>query len=95
MLNSHIVYAELTEIHVDEKIKLEFTSPIFNTKTNTLTLNMAATNISDIPIFTPLKIIITGTSTPDVTVSNPDGYTSEGLPYFDLTPYIADKELSP
>src|SRR3972149_10867823 len=95
MLNSHIVYAELTEIHVDEKVKLEFTSPIFNTKTNTLTLNMAATNISDIPIFTPLKIIITGTSTPDVTVSNPDGYTSEGLPYFDLTPYIADKEISP
>ena len=95
MLNSHIVYAELTEIHVDEKVKLEFTSPIFNTKTNTLTLNMAATNISDIPIFTPLKIIITGTSTPDVTVSNPDGYTSEGLPYFDLTPYIADREISP
>ncbi|HBI25100.1 MAG TPA: hypothetical protein DDX84_13100, partial [Nitrospiraceae bacterium] len=63
MLNSHIVYAELTEIYVDEKVKLEFTSPIFNTKTNTLTLNMAATNISDIPIFTPLKIIITGTST--------------------------------
>src|SRR3990172_7922091 len=95
MLNSHIVYAELTEFDAGEKVKLEFTSPIFNTKTNTLTLNMAATNISDIPIFTPLKIIITGTSTPDVTVSNPDGYTSEGLPYFDLTPYIADKELSP
>ena len=95
MLNSHIVYAELTEFDAGEKVKLEFTSPVFNTKTNTLTLNMAATNISDIPIFTPLKIIITGTSTPDVTVSNPDGYTSEGLPYFDLTPYIADKELSP
>jgi len=95
MLNSHIVYAELTEFDAGEKVKLEFTSPVFNTKTNTLTLNMAATNISDIPIFTPLKIIITGISTPDVTVSNPDGYTSEGLPYFDLTPYIADKELSP
>lgn len=95
IISSGIAHGEMIEQNVDDMTSLEFTSPLFNTRTNTLTLNMAAANISDKSIFTPLKVIITGISTPDVTVANPDGYTPEGLPYFDLSRYIDDKELSP
>ena len=91
---SKAVYGELLEENVDDRITLEFTSPLFNTRTNILTLNMAVTNVSDTPISTPLKVVITGISTPDVTVANPNGYTLEGLPFFDLTSYIGDNELS-
>ena len=90
-----VAHGELLEENVDGMTRLDFTAPVFNTRTNTLTLNMAVTNISDISIHTPLKVIITSISTQDVTLANPDGYTQEGLPYFDLTRYIADQELSP
>ena len=93
--SSNVVYGELIETTVAEMTRLDFTAPLFNTRTNILTLEMTATNISDTSIFTPLKVVITGTSTPDVKVANPDGYTPEGLPYFDLTSNISDKELSP
>ena len=88
-------HGELIEENVYELTRIDFTSPVFNTKTNTLSLNMVVTNVSDSAIHTPLKVIITGISTPDVTVANPDGYSLEGLPYFDLTGNIADHELSP
>lgn len=93
--SSGIVYGELIEENVEEMISLEFTSPLFNTRTNTLTLNMGVTNISTTPVFTPLKVVITGISAPDVKVANPDGYTPDGMPFFDLTTFIDDTELSP
>ncbi len=95
ILGGGIAHGELIEENVDELARIDFTSPVFNTKTNTLSLNMVVTNVSDSLIHTPLKVIITGISTPDVTVANPDGYTQDGLPYFDLTGNIADHELSP
>ncbi len=95
ILGNGIAQGELIEENVDGITRLDFTSPVFNTRTNTLTLDMAVTNISDSSIRTPLKVIITSISTQDVTLANPDGYTPEGLPYFDLTRYIADQELSP
>lgn len=90
-----IAHGEWVETNVDDRIQLEFTAPIFNMKSSILTLDMTATNISEAPLFTPLKIVITGISTPYVTVSNPDGHTSEGIPFFDMTPEITDAELSP
>ena len=88
-------HGELIEENVDDLTRIAFTSPAFNTRTNTLSLGMVVTNISDTAIHTPLKVVVTGISTPDVTVANPDGYTQDGLPYFDLTGNIADHELSP
>jgi len=90
-----IAHGEWIETNVDDRVQLEFTAPIFNTRSNILTLDMTATNISEASLFTPLKIVITGISIPYVTVSNPDGYTPEGIPFFDMTPGITDAELSP
>ncbi|MBI5406232.1 MAG: carboxypeptidase regulatory-like domain-containing protein [Nitrospirae bacterium] len=90
-----IAYSEWIETNVDDRVQLEFTAPMFNTRSNILTLDMTAANISEASLFTPLKIMITGISTPYVTVTNPDGYTSEGIPFFDLTPGITDAVLSP
>ena len=90
-----IAYSEWIETNVDDRVQLEFTAPIFNTRSNILTLDMTSANISEASLFTPLKIMITGISTPYVTVSNPDGYTPEGIPFFDMTPGITDAELSP
>lgn len=90
-----IAHSELIEENIDDTTRIDFTSPLFNTRTNTLSLNMTVTNIGDNAILTPLKVIITGISTPDVTVANPDGFTPEGLPYYDLTVKIPDHELSP
>ncbi|MBI5193931.1 MAG: carboxypeptidase regulatory-like domain-containing protein [Nitrospirae bacterium] len=94
ILSSSIAYAELQETNVDDKTLLEFTSPVFNTRTNIMTLNMAITNISDTTIMSPLKIVITGISNSDVKVSNPDGYTPGGLPFFDMAAYISNQGLS-
>ncbi|HZX48477.1 MAG TPA: carboxypeptidase regulatory-like domain-containing protein, partial [Nitrospirota bacterium] len=88
-------HGELLEQNVDDLTRIDFKSPVFNTRTSTLSLGLVVTNMSDTAIQTPLKMIITGISTPDVTVANPDGYTLEGLPYIDLTVLIADHELSP
>lgn len=90
-----IAHGEWIEINADDRVQLEFTAPIFNTRSNILTLDMAATNISETSLFTPLKMMITGISSPDVSVVNPDGYTPEGIPLFDLTTVITDAELSP
>lgn len=94
ILNS-TAYAELQEINVDDRATLEFTYPVFNTRTNTLTLNMSVTNISNTTILQPMKVVITGISSPDVTVSNPGGYTSEGLPFFKMDSYIGNTGLLP
>lgn len=95
ILSSSPANAEMLEDNVNDMTSLEFTSPLFNTKTNILTLNMTISNISDISIFTPLKVIITGISSADVSVANPDGYTPEGYPYLDLTPFINGRKLAP
>lgn len=95
IFNGRIAYGELLERNVEDKTALEFTSPLFNTRTNILTLNMTVANISDTSFFTQMKVVITGISAPDVTVANPDGYTSEGLPFFDMALYIDNAELSP
>ncbi|MDD5435059.1 MAG: hypothetical protein PH343_06490, partial [Nitrospira sp.] len=94
ILNS-TAYAELQEVNVDDKAVLEFTYPVFDTRTNTLTLNMSVTNISNTTILQPMKVVITGISSPDVTVSNPGGYTSEGLPYFNMDSYVGNAGLLP
>ncbi len=88
-------HGALIEQNIDDLTRLDFTSPVFNTRTSTLSLDMVVTNISDTAIHIPLKVIITGISTTDVTVANPDGYTVKGLPYFDLSGGITDHELSP
>jgi len=93
--NERVVHAGLIEVNVDNSTSLAFTSPLFNTKTNILTLNMTVSNISDAPLFTPMRVVITGISTGDVTIVDPDGYTSEGLPFFDMDRYIDDGELAP
>ncbi len=91
----HAAYGALLEENVDDLTRIDFASPVFNTRTSTLSLSMVVTNVSDKAVHTPLKVIITGISTPDVTIANPDGYTGEGFPYFDLTGNITDHELSP
>lgn len=95
MCHNGVAYAERIEGNVDDRTSLEFTSPLFNTRTNILTLNMTVANISDTSLFTPMKVVITGISAPDVAVANPDGYTPEGLPFFDMALYVDDGELSP
>ena len=90
-----IARGEWVETTVNDRVHLEFTAPIFNMKSSILTLDMTATNSSEAPLFTPLRIVITAISTPDVTVVNPDGYTPEGIPFFDMTPENTDTELSP
>lgn len=95
IFSGRALYAELQETNVDDKTTIAFTSPVFNTRTNTLTLNMAVTNISDTAVFTPMKVVITGISSPDVTVSNPDGYTPEGLPFFNIDSYVVNNDLMP
>lgn len=95
IFSGRTVYAELQETNINDKTTITFTSPVFNTRTNTLTLNMAVTNISDTTVVAPIKVVITGISSPDVTVSNSDGYTPEGLPFFKLDPYVVNNDLTP
>src|SRR4030067_3579861 len=64
-------------------------------KASILTPDMTPTKNSEAPLSTPLRIVITAISTLDVTVVNPDGYTPEGIPFFDMTPENTDTRLPP
>lgn len=60
------------------------------------TVNVSIKNVSQEDIPTPIKAVIENIDVPDVTVTNADGLTSDGKPYFDYSALVgSDNVLSP
>ena len=73
------------ETDISDKVQLVKSRMMYNRTTQQNYLDVSLTNISDDIVVTPIKVVIESISSPDVTVSNADGYTEDGLPYFEYT----------
>jgi hypothetical protein len=59
-------------------------------------MDVIVTNTSAQTISGPIQLVLEGISTPDVTlVNSPDGQTSDGKDYLDLTDETGDGSLDP
>ncbi|WP_435549928.1 DUF1566 domain-containing protein [Desulfobacterium sp. N47] len=75
--------AVFAETDVSDKVQLIQSRLLFDRLTSQNYLDVSVKNISNEVLLTPIKIVIDSISTPDVTVANADGVTSEGKPYFE------------
>ncbi len=71
------------ETDVTEKIEIEESRLRYDRRAKTSSLNVAITNISADTMLSPVKVVITSISSPDVTIENAPGLTSDGKPYFE------------
>ncbi|SHO52966.1 MopE-related protein [Desulfopila aestuarii] len=70
------------ETDITDKIQQNSTRMLFNRQTNENYFDVSLTNKSAEVFLTPITVVIDSISTDAVTVSNPDGYTDNGKPYF-------------
>lgn len=85
-----VVPVQSAEIDKTECFELNRGRPYYdysNQQTYSLT---SLTNISTETFHTPLKLVITSITSPQVTVSQPDGLTADNKPYFHLTAPVVD-----
>ena len=67
----------------------------YNEQTKQLIAEYAITNQSQYPVKTPLLVAIANISDPTVTVRDPDGFTPEGIPYYNISDLVSDNKLNP
>ncbi len=67
----------------------------WNEKNKVLYSQIDIANQGQYPIKTPLVIGISNVSNPRVVPSDIDGFTAEGIPYYDLSRFVPSKTLAP
>ena len=70
------------ETDVTDKVEIVKSRLMFNRSTSENYLDVSVKNVSDDILLTPVKVVITNISSTNITVSNADGYTNDGLPFF-------------
>jgi len=83
------------QVCVDDYVSLTYGYMRFNRRTGLMSIDVMITNTSSQTIGGPLQLVMEGISTPDVTLANPDGQTSDGKDYLDLTDETGDGILDP
>lgn len=76
------------ETDVTDTVEVQKSRLVYDRRTKTSSLDVSLKNTSPESLVSPVKVVLTGI-TPSVTVSNADGNTAAGLPYFEygsLTP---------
>ncbi|MFN9852315.1 MAG: putative Ig domain-containing protein, partial [Planctomycetota bacterium] len=76
-------------------IGTEYGVTSWNKRKDTLYAELAVKNTGTYPIATPLVIGITDISNPTVIPVDIDGYTPDGIPYYNFSRFVADGMLSP
>jgi large repetitive protein len=66
----------------------------FNTDTELLYANTAIKNIGEYAINSPLLVAVDHISLPTVVLRNPDGFTPDGVPYYNFSARMADGKLN-
>jgi hypothetical protein len=68
--------------NVDHLVSTKFPKPAFNRATGTYdTVGKVLNRSSDRTLLAPMSLVVTSTSLPDVTLANPSGTTTDGLPF--------------
>lgn len=65
----------------------------FNRLTGEFSFFATWTNNGGDQFVAPLQVVIESISSPNVTATNPDGYTPDGKPYFDYSSLVSDGVL--
>ncbi|WP_235908569.1 putative Ig domain-containing protein [Roseiconus nitratireducens] len=73
----------------------EYGRTSFNDSTDRLWTDLAIENAGNFPVDAPLFVAINNLSDPSVRVARPDGFTPDGLPYFEYTSLVDDGTLDP
>jgi len=81
--------------NVDAYVSLTYGYMRFDRRTGLMSMDVVVTNTSAHTISGPLQLVLEGISSPDVTLANPDGQTSGGKDYIDLTDETGDGSLDP
>jgi hypothetical protein len=84
-----------TPVPVDGYVSLTHGRVRFDRRTGLMSMDVVVTNTSARTISGPLKLVLDGISSPDVTLANSDGQTSAGKDYVDLTSATDDGSLDP
>jgi hypothetical protein len=85
-----------TPVSVDDYVSLTYGRMGFDRRTGLMYMDVIVTNTSAQTISGPIQLVLEGISTPDVTlVNSPDGQTSDGKDYLDLTDETGDGSLDP
>jgi RHS repeat-associated protein/uncharacterized repeat protein (TIGR01451 family) len=67
----------------------------FNEGTDVLYAGLRVQNVGAYPVDAPVRVVIGNLSDPTVAAHKPDGFTADGLPYFDLSSFVTGPALEP
>jgi RHS repeat-associated protein len=87
--------AALFSTNVSGSFRGEYGQTSFNAQTNVLYADVAVRNTGTYLVDAPVYVAIDNISDPSVRVRAPNGYTPEGVPYYDFTSLVAGGELDP
>lgn len=71
------------ETDVTDLVEIQQSRLRYDRRTGTSSTQVCIKNISEEVLLTPIKVVIDDISDPSVSVSNADGYTEDGKPYFE------------
>ncbi len=77
-----VPWMAFAETDVTSKVELIKSGLVYDRRTLTSSMNVSVKNISQDVLLTPIKVVIDSISTTDVTITNADGVTDDGKPYF-------------
>jgi aspartate 1-decarboxylase len=80
---------------VSSSIGTEYHRTSFNADTHLLYADIALRNIGSYSVDSPLIVAVNHISDPTVLVRNPDGFTPDGLPYYDFSKLVGDTKFDP
>jgi large repetitive protein len=78
---------------VTPSVVAQYQRTSFNDKTNLLYADVALQNNGTYAIDTPLIVAVNHISNPSVQLRDPDGFTPEGLPFYNFSSLVADGKL--
>tara|TARA_R110002167_G_scaffold352262_1_gene565134 strand:- start:1303 stop:19128 length:17826 start_codon:yes stop_codon:yes gene_type:complete len=85
--------SDLTD--VTSIMQVDYTTTSFNDADNQLLTGITLTHAGSYDIYGPVLVGIRNITSPAVSMGNVDGYTAEGMPYYDITHLLSDGTFSP
>lgn len=83
------------EVDLTSSVQVIRGSTYFDYARNQTYLSISLKNVSTHPLQAPVRLVIKSVTTPQVTVADPDGTTTDGKPYLDFSSQLANGELAP
>ncbi|MBD2468818.1 Ig-like domain-containing protein [Nostoc sp. FACHB-145] len=78
---------------VSQSLNAEYHRTSFNADKHLLYADIAVHNIGSYSVDAPLIVAVKNISNPSVIIRNPDGFTPEGLPYYNFSFLVGDGKL--